>query len=168
MDISINQLRFFVSFLVALLACAFIALWYVWPAIAKRGPKAALPPLLLYACLRVNGLMFLMPGLVSRDLPAAFAVPTAFGDLTAATLALIAAITHRYTSRAAIPITWVFNVLGTVDLIYANVASVVYRVDPAMLGVAYYLAVVNVPAMLVVHFMIFAYLLRPRLAEEPS
>jgi hypothetical protein len=45
---------------------------------ADRDPKIALTPLLLYACLRVNGLMFLMPGLVSPDLPAAFAVPVAY------------------------------------------------------------------------------------------
>jgi len=32
-------------------------------------PKVALTPLLLYSCLRVNGLMFLMPGLVSPNLP---------------------------------------------------------------------------------------------------
>jgi len=67
-----------------------IARWYLWPAIKDRAPEAALTPLLLYACLRVNGLMFLMPGLVSPDLPNAFAVPTAYGDLTSVVLALLA------------------------------------------------------------------------------
>ena len=34
------------------------------------------------------------------------------------------------------------------------------HVDPVYLGVSYYLAVLNVPAMVVVHVLIFAYLLR--------
>jgi hypothetical protein len=32
------------------------------------------------------------------------------------------------------------------------------KVDPTMLGVSYYLAVVNVPAMIVVHILIFMHL----------
>jgi hypothetical protein len=41
----------------------------------------------------------------------------------------------------------------------ANISSIKDHVDPACLGASYYLAVLNVPAMLVVHVMIFAYLL---------
>jgi len=153
-------LHYGISYAVALVASAFIATWYVWPAIKDRPPKVALTPLLLYACLRVNGLMFLMPGLVSPDLPKAFAVPTAYGDLTAASLALLALWPVRSERAAAIPIVWLFNIVGTLDLIYANISSLKDHVDPTYLGVSYYLAVLNVPAMLVVHVVIFAYLLR--------
>jgi len=45
--------------------------------------------------------MFLMPGLVSPELPAAFAVPVAYGDLTAAVLALLALTCVRAKSAAA-------------------------------------------------------------------
>src|SRR5215469_11920341 len=86
-----NLSHFFSSYAVAIVASALVAMWYLWPAVKDRPPKTALPPLLLYATLRVNGLMFIMPGLVSRELPKAFAVPTAYGDLTAAILALLAA-----------------------------------------------------------------------------
>jgi hypothetical protein len=44
--------------------------------------------------------------------------------------------------------------------VYANIATFTAHVNPAALGVSYYLAVINVPAMLVVHCMIFYYLLR--------
>jgi len=44
--------------------------------------------LLLHVCLRVNGLMFLMPGRASPDPPSAFALPVAYGDLTAVILAI--------------------------------------------------------------------------------
>ena len=72
MQITANHIHFFISYAVAFLVFGLIGKWYVWPAIKDRAPKAALTPLLLYACLRVNGLMFLMPGLVSPELPSAF------------------------------------------------------------------------------------------------
>jgi hypothetical protein len=157
-----NQIHFFISYATAFLVFALIAAWYVWPAIRDRAPRTALTPLLLYACLRVNGLMFLMPGLVARDLPRAFAVPTAYGDVAAAALALLAVAGLRSGASLAIPLVWLFNLEGTADLIYANISSFKDHVDPIQLGISYYLAVLNVPAMLVVHAMIFAYLLRRR------
>jgi hypothetical protein len=124
-----------------------------------RPPEVALPPLLLYGCLRVNGLMFLMPGLVSPALPRGFAVPTAYGDLLAAVLALLAACALRVHWRIALLLVWIFNVEGTLDLLYANIATFREHVDPVQLGVSYYLAAINVPLMLVVHTLIFVYLL---------
>jgi hypothetical protein len=159
-SLSFNHFYYFISSAVAYLAFVLIAKWYIWPIVRDRPPERALPPFLLYACLRVNGLMFLMPGLVSPELPKAFAVPTAYGDLTAALLALAALACLSYRSRTALPVLWLFNVAGTLDLIYANIASIAGQVDPVLLGVSYYLAAINVPAMLVVHVMIFVYLVR--------
>jgi hypothetical protein len=51
---------------------------------------------------------------------------------------------------------WLFNLVGLLDLIYANIATFKHHVDPVQLGVSYYLAVINVPAMVVVHILIFA------------
>ena len=67
MEISGNHIHFFISYAVAFLALGLIGKWYLWPALRDRDPQIALTPLLLYACLRINGLMFLMPGLVSPD-----------------------------------------------------------------------------------------------------
>jgi hypothetical protein len=160
MQLSANQIHFFISYAVAFLVFVLIANWYIWPSIKDRAPKSALPPFLLYACLRVNGLMFLMPGLVSPELPRAFAVPTAYGDLTAAALALLALGCVRYEYAATVPMLWLFNIAGLLDLIYANISTFKDHVDPVYLGVSYYLAVLNVPAMVVVHVLIFAYLLK--------
>jgi hypothetical protein len=114
--------------------------------------------------------MFLMPGLVSPELPAGFAVPTAYDDLTAVILALLALASLRYEAAFAVPMLWLFNLVGLLDLIYANIATFKHHVDPVQLGVSYYLAVINVPAMVVVHILIFAYLLRslPRLLRSPK
>jgi len=162
MQITPNHVHFFISYAVAFLVFGLIGKWHVWPAIKDRAPKVALSPLLLYACLRVNGLMFLMPGLVSPELPSAFAAPTAYGDLTAVMLALVALACLRYENALAVPMLWVFNVVGLLDLTYANISTFKDHVDPAQLGTSYYLAVLNVPAMVVVHVLIFAYLLRRR------
>ena len=162
MQITANHIYFFISYATAFLVFSLIARWYVWPAVKDHDPKTALSPLLLYACLRVNGLMFLMPGLVLPGLPRAFAVPVAYGDLTAAMLALIALACLRSETALAAPMLWLFNIVGLLDLIYANISTFKDHVDPVQLGASYYLAVVNVPAMVVVHLMIFVYLLRRR------
>lgn len=61
-----------------------------------------------------------------------------------------------------------FNTVGLLDLIYANISTFKDHVDPAQLGASYYLAVLNVPAMVVVHVMIFAYLLRRQAGARTS
>jgi hypothetical protein len=160
MQLTANHIHFFISYAVAFLAFGLIGKWYVWPSVKDRDLKSAMTPLLLYACLRVNGLMFLMPGLVSPELPSAFAVPTAYGDLTAVILALLALACIRFESALAVPMLWLFNIVGLADLIYANISTFKDHVDPVQLGAAYYLAVLNVPAMIVVHVVMFAYLLR--------
>jgi hypothetical protein len=160
MPLSDNQLHYFASYTLAFVAFGLIGRWYLWPALKDRAPRTALTPLLLYASFRVNGLMFLMPGLVSAQLPKAFAIPTAYGDLAAAVLALIALWLVRLGKTAAIPLVWLFNIAGLLDLVYANISTFKDHVDPAYLGVSYYLAAINVPAMVVVHVLIFAYLFR--------
>ena len=57
---------------------------------------------------------------------------------------------------------WLFDTVGLLDLVYANISTFRDHVDPVQLGASYYLAVVNVPAMVVIHIVIFAYLLSPR------
>jgi hypothetical protein len=168
MELSSHHIHFFISYAVAFIAFTLIARWYLWPNIKDRPAASALAPFLLYACLRVNGLMFLMPGLVSPDLPRAFALPTAYGDLTSAVLALVALGCLRARSVAAVPLVWLFNIVGLLDLIYANISTFKDHVDPVELGSSYYLAVLNVPAMVVVHCMIFAYLIRAGAAERQS
>ena len=84
------QLCFFVS-----IAFSFMA-WGSSPAdttgrnSASGKSAEALRPLLVLHSFRFIGLAFLVPGAVSPDLPSAFAHSAAYGDLIAATLALLA------------------------------------------------------------------------------
>jgi hypothetical protein len=166
MQVTPNMVYFFTSYAIAFLVFALIGKWYIWPSIKDQTVKTALTPLLLYACLRINGLMFLMPGLVSPELPSVFATPTAYGDLAAVALALFALACVRFESGFAVPVLWLFNIVGLLDLIYGNISSMTAGVDPAQWGTAYYLVVLNVPAIVVVHVLMIAYLLRLR--TEPS
>jgi hypothetical protein len=86
-----------------------IARWYVWSVLKGRDLKAVLSPLLRYVCLPANGLMLVI------------AVPVACGDPTAAVLALIALAFIRFESPFAVPAVWLFNIVGFLDLRYANV-----------------------------------------------
>ncbi len=130
MEITSNHIHFFISYAVAFIAFGLIGKLYLWPAIKDRDPVVALSPLLLYVCLRVNGLMFLMPGLVSEDLPATFSVPTAYGDIAAVIFALLFLWALRNGIGFALKLVYIFNVIGMLDLIYANIATFTKHVDP--------------------------------------
>lgn len=102
------------------------------------------------------GLIFLVPGVVARPLPASFANPAAYGDLLTGVLALLALIALRNSWAGAVVLVWVFNTVGTVDLVNA-----LRHVDVAPdFGAAWYVPTFLVPLLLVTHFMIFARLLR--------
>src|SRR5215467_3611978 len=63
---------------------------YVFPKLADLKPQNLLVPILLLHAFRHLGLMFLTPGATYAGIPPRFAYPSAFGDLLAALLALIA------------------------------------------------------------------------------
>ncbi len=133
---------------------------YIWPALSQRTGADALRPILLLHGFRFVGLAFLVPGVVSPELPAAFARPAAYGDLATAILALLAFATLR--SRLGTMVIWAFNVVGTADLLYAfyqgNRTSIAYA--PGLQGAAYFLPTVLVPLLLITHGLVFRLLLR--------
>src|SRR6201988_2671100 len=91
-----------------------VAWHYIWPALRERPSPENLKPILLLHGFRFLGLAFLLPGVVSPDLPAAFAQPVAYGDFITAVLALLALASLG--SRTGILMTGVFNAAGTIDL----------------------------------------------------
>ena len=154
-----NNLILLVSFVFSLVAYSLIAKWYVAPRLKAASQAAALTPLLLFHSFRYIGLVFLVPGVVSPNLPGAFAIPAAYGDLAAAILAFIALGLLRGGSALGIPLVWVFNIEGTLDLLYAVFQGTRLGVI-AQLGPAYFIPTVVVPALLVSHFLVFRVLLR--------
>jgi hypothetical protein len=102
-------------------------------------------------------LSFLVPGVVSPDLPAAFARPAAYGDLATTVLALLSLAT--LTNPLGTMLVWTFNVVGTVDLLYAFYQGNTVDLVPGLQGAAYYIPTVLVPLLLVTHALVFRILL---------
>ena len=102
------------------------------------------------------GMVFLVPGVVAEPLPEGFAVPAAYGDLVTGLLALLALILLRKSWAGALALVWLFNVVGTVDLLNAlRHVNVVQG-----FGATWYIPTLFVPVLLVTHFMIFVRLLK--------
>ncbi len=96
-------------------------------------------------------MVFLVPTVVSPSLPQGFAVSAAYGDLAAGVLAMLALIALRRHWAVATGLVWLFNIVGTVDLLNAlRHAEAVPH-----LGAAWYIPTFWVPVLLVSHFMIF-------------
>src|SRR5262249_35135775 len=117
-------------------------------------------PILLLLGFRFLGLVFTVPGVVSQELPAAFAQPVAYGDLISAILALLAMATLG--NRAGTMVTWVFNTFGTVDLIFAFYLGgrISLPDQPGLLGAGYFILTAYVPLLFITHGLAFRILPR--------
>ncbi len=146
------------SIVLAVVSYSLIAKWYVMPWLAPLSRKEALTPLLLLHSSRFIGLAFLIPGVTSVPLDPRFANPAAWGDLLAAVLAFIALLALRLEWSAAVPLVWIFNIEGTLDLLNALFQGMRYAPN-SDLGATYFIPAVIVPALLVTHFMVFKLLL---------
>ena len=112
--------------------------------------------------LRFIGLSFLVPGVVSSSLPAAFAVPAAYGDFVAGILAIAATVALSRRKSWAAALVWLFNIWGAADFIFAIFQGLRVRIDPGALGAAFFILTAVVPPLLVTHALIFRLLVRPK------
>ena len=151
-SLAVFGLQFFLSVIVY----TFLAKWYVVPCLAGKPVNQALIPLIFPHAIRHIGMMFLVAGVVAQPLPKGFAYPAANGDLATGLLALLSLVALRGSWSLALPLVWLFNIVGTLDLLNAlRQANVVPD-----FGAAWYIPTFLVPALLVTHFMIFARLLK--------
>jgi hypothetical protein len=149
---------FGLSILMSFVAFGVVTKLYIWPAVHNQPRADALRPLLLLHAFRFVGLAFLVPGVVSPDLPIAFARPAAYGDLTTAILALLAIAAMR--SRLGIILIWSFNIIGSADLLYAFYQGNRIGLEPGLMGAAYFIPTVLVPLLLITHGLVFRILLK--------
>jgi hypothetical protein len=147
----------------SLIAWGMVATRYIWPEIRFRPRAEALRPLLILHSFRFLGLAFLVPGVVSPDLPSAFAYSAAYGDMIAATLALLALIWPS--SAGGVVITWIFGLWGTADLIHAFYQANRTGLTPGQLGAAYFIPTLIVPLLLITHVLVLRILLQHQTAS---
>ena len=147
---------FGLQFVLSVVAWGLLARWLLSPWLEGKSRHEALFWLTVPHAFRHVGMVFLVPGVVAQPLPGAFAIPAAYGDLLTGVLALVALIALRAGWAGALALVWLFNIVGTADLLNAlrhlNVAP--------YFGAAWYIPTFFVPLLLVTHFMIFARLLR--------
>jgi hypothetical protein len=151
------QLCFFVSIAFGFIAWGIVAKRYIWPNLRHRPQAEALRPLLILHSFRFIGLAFLVPGVVSADLPSAFAHSAAYGDIVAATLALLALASLP--RAAGVVIAWIFNLWGAADLLNAFYQANDAGLVPGQLGVTYFIPTLVVPLLLITHGLAFRILL---------
>ncbi len=111
---------------------------YLLPQLSRLRPKQVLVPILL---------------LHSSE----FAYPAAFGDLLTAVIAFVAIPLVLRSSSLAKPAVWLFNIVGTLDLVTAITLATIHNAPVAM-GPAYWIPAFWVPLLLVTHYVIFVLL----------
>src|ERR1051326_5512514 len=135
---------------------------YIWPALRERSNPENLKPILVLHGFRFLGLAFVVPGVVSPALPPAFAQPVAYGDLISATLALLALAALG--TRAGPAVSWVFNIFGMADLLFAFYQGGRISLPDAqgLLGAGYFILTAYVPLLFITHGLAFRILLRTK------
>jgi len=156
------QVALVTQFVFALTAYSLVAKWYVAPAITGRPLRTVLPPLILMHLMRPISMWLLVPGvIVQPTIPMKFAQGTAYGDLVAATLALISAVMVRNGAKGALLMVWIFNVLGIFDALRNCLVGMVTKAPPHM-GAMVFVPGYGVPLLLVSHVLIFMLLIKER------
>ena len=153
-----QMILFFVSIAFSFIAWGVVASRYIWPKLRFRQRADALRPLLILHSFRFIGLAFLVPGVVSPDLPPAFAHAAAYGDITAAMLALLSLL--LLPSAAGVAVSWIFNLWGLADILNAFYQANHSGLLAGQLGAAFFLPTLIVPLLLITHGLAFRILLQ--------
>jgi hypothetical protein len=127
---------------------------YLLPRLEKLKPRSILIPILLLHSLRHLGLMFLTRGATYPGMPLQFARPAAIGDLLTSLLAFVCIFAVHGDWKIARPTVWVFNIVGSLDLLLAITLATIYEA-PIHMGPAYWIPAFWVPALLVTHYLTF-------------
>jgi len=139
---------------------------YIWPWLRSMDGIAAQRAIATLHSFRFFGLVFILPGVVSPDLPASFATSAAYGDFATGVLAMLALLTVRMR-----PLFWpfvvAFNVAGTVDLIvdYYQAIQADLPAHAGLLGATYAIPIIYVPLLMITHVAAFYLLVRPHRNE---
>jgi len=144
---------------VAWLLC-FVA--YIWPWLSSMDRVAAQRAIATLHSFRFFGLVFILPGVVSPDMPASFATFAAYGDFATGVLAMLALLTVRI-RQLFWPFVVAFNVIGMVDLIvdYYQAIQADLPAHAGLFGATYAIPVIYVPLLMITHVTAFYFLLRP-------
>ena len=125
---------------------------YIWPRLKAAEPVEAQRAIATLHSFRFFGLVFLVPGVVSPDLPASFAAFAAYGDFATGLLAILALLTVKIR-----PLFWAFvvafNVVGATDLLlnYYHAVQIGLPANAGQFGATYAIPIIYVPLLMITH-----------------
>ena len=157
-----NVTIFWMQILLSCVVFGIIAVWYVWPSLTQISRNSALIPLLWVHVPRYVGMTLLVTGMVDPKLPREFLSGAAYGDLLEAALALASIFTLRRNWRVAIPLVWVANTWGFVDLLNGIRGVLELNVPSFNLATVWYIYTFYAPVVIASHLMIFWILFKSR------
>jgi hypothetical protein len=134
---------------------------YGWPWLKTMDQVQAHRAIATLHSFRFFGLVFLVPGVVSPDLPASFATFAAYGDFATGVLAMLALLSVRIRALFWLLVA-AFNVVGAIDLIvdYYHGNQIGLPALAGELGAAYAIPVIYVPLLMITHIIAFYLLAR--------
>jgi hypothetical protein len=138
---------------------------YLWPWLKSMDLLEAQRAIATLHSFRFFGLVFILPGVVSPNLPASFATFAAYWDFATGLLAMLALLTFRIR-----PLFWAFvvafNVVGTTDLIldYDHAIQAGLPAQAGEFGATYAIPIIYVPLLMITHIVAFYLLARPWLS----
>jgi hypothetical protein len=158
---------FRIHLVIGLVAWGIFVALYWWPALDSMGRRPALRQIAMLHAFRFEGLVFLMPAFVGQGLPAAFAVPAAYGDFATSLLAIASILTYRW-ERIALFFTVLYTAVGATDLVANVYRAIALGIDhhTESFGVAYVIVVLYVPLLIITHALAVRLLLKP--AAQPD
>ena len=152
---------FWMQILTSVCVFSIVAIWYVWPSLTKLSRNSALTLLLWVHVPRYVGMTLLVTGMVDPNLPREFLANAAYGDLLEAALALASIFALRSNWSLAVPLVWVTNTWGFLDLLNGLRGVLQLDVPSFNLATLWYVYTFYAPLVLLSHLMIFWALLRP-------
>ena len=139
---------------------------YIWPKLKAMDDFEAQRAIATLHSFRFFGLVFILPGVVSPNLPASFATFAAYWDFATGMLAMLALLTARIRPRFWLFVV-AFNLTGFVDLIvdYYHAVQINLATRAGELGAAYAIPIIYVPVLTITHVAAFYLLLRPLVSK---
>jgi len=147
---------FLTQLFMSIVVYSLLAKWVVSPWLKTKALRIALMILIAPHAMRHVGLTFLVPSVTDPSIPENFAFLTAWGDLASAILAITCLFGLNNSWRLALPLVWLFNIVGVVDLITALSQA---EAVPLLAG-TWYIPTFFVPLLLVSHYLIFLWLFK--------
>jgi len=134
--------------------------WYVGPRLSNLRLSQALVVVLFIHSFRHIGLTILIPSIVDSDIQSSFVNHYAFGEYFIAAFAVACLVGLTVQLRGSIYLVWIFNIVGTVMVIYAWIQFYILDITQYKLGTFWFIPTFFMPALLVSHYVIFSMLIK--------